>query len=96
MNSNLFKPDPAYQQHVPNLDGGDGASEHIIFGTNIDCENGVERGKGYCHAFNSYVSTSWASIQVLLTSFLILQVNLLHFLDNLKYNLLSTTCDIHT
>ena len=55
MNSNLFKPDPAYQQHVPNLDGGDEASEHILFGTNIDCENGVERGEGYCHAFNSYV-----------------------------------------
>ena len=28
--------DSAYQQHVPNLDGGDGHSEHIIFGTNLD------------------------------------------------------------
>ena len=38
-------PDPDYQQGVPNLDGGEGASEHILFGTNIDWKNGVERGK---------------------------------------------------
>lgn len=28
--------DPSYQQHVPNLDGGEGASQHILFGTNVD------------------------------------------------------------
>ena len=27
--------DPTYQSFIPNLDGGDKASEHIIFGTNI-------------------------------------------------------------
>ena len=29
-------PDPAYQQRVPSLDGGEGSSEHILFGTNVD------------------------------------------------------------
>lgn len=28
--------DSAYQGIVPNLDGADGHSEHIIFGTNLD------------------------------------------------------------
>ena len=28
--------DPSYQQHVPNLDGGEGASQHILFGSNVD------------------------------------------------------------
>ena len=28
--------DPAFLQRVPNLDGGEGCSEHIIFGSNID------------------------------------------------------------
>ena len=32
----LSTADPAYQQDVPNLDGGEGCSEHIIHGTNID------------------------------------------------------------
>ena len=31
-----FSPDPAYQGEVPNLDGGEGHSPHIIFGTNLD------------------------------------------------------------
>ena len=34
--SSFILPDSAYQQRVPNLDGGDGHSEHIIFGTNLD------------------------------------------------------------
>ena len=44
----LSSPDPAYQQHVPNLDGGDGHSEHIIFGTNLDLTEspGGEGGQG--------------------------------------------------
>ena len=89
MNSNLFKPDPAYQQHVPNLDGGDEASEHILFGTNIDCENGVERGEGRLSCIRVVYRFYYITPR-----FLILQVNLLHFLiqnHNLKYKLLSTT-----
>ena len=39
-------PDPAYQQHVPNLDGGDGHSEHIIFGTNVNLTEGEGEGGG--------------------------------------------------
>ena len=27
--------DPAYQGHVANLDGGEGQSEHILFGSNL-------------------------------------------------------------
>ena len=32
----LPSPDPAYEGEVPNLDGGEGHSPHIIFGTNLD------------------------------------------------------------
>ena len=33
----IFHPDTAYcQQPVPNLDGGEGASQHIIFGSNVN------------------------------------------------------------
>lgn len=28
--------DPAYQQKIPDLDGGEGSSEYIIHGTNVD------------------------------------------------------------
>ena len=28
--------DPAYQQSIPNLDGGVGSSEYVIHGTNVD------------------------------------------------------------
>ncbi len=33
---------PTYQRPIPNLDGTDGHSEHIIFGTNVDLG-----GQGY-------------------------------------------------
>ena len=29
-------PDPQFQQKIPNLDGGEGCSEYIIHGTNVD------------------------------------------------------------
>ena len=32
----VFIIDPAYQQPVSNLDGCEGHSEHILFGTNVD------------------------------------------------------------
>ena len=47
--------DSDYQRPVPNLDGGEGAAEHLIFGTNVDlqevdgasAEGGVvEEGQG--------------------------------------------------
>ena len=34
-----FSPDPAYQDSVPNLDGGEEADENILFGTNVDYEH---------------------------------------------------------
>ena len=40
----ILLPDPAYQKHVPSLDGGEGALEHVLFGTNVDLENGVDTG----------------------------------------------------
>ena len=33
-----FVTDPEFQQHLPVLDGGEGASEHVLFGTNVDLE----------------------------------------------------------
>ena len=37
--------DPAFtEQHVANLDGGEGASEHILFGSNIDVSIPSEDG----------------------------------------------------
>ena len=32
--------DPAYQQRVPSLDGGEGASEHMVFGAIDDSSTG--------------------------------------------------------
>lgn len=29
-------PDPQFQQKLPNLDGGEGCSEYIVHGTNVD------------------------------------------------------------
>ena len=40
-----MSPDPAYQQHVPSLDGGEEASEHILFGTDVDLENDTDGGQ---------------------------------------------------
>ena len=28
--------DPVYKDHIPNLDRGDEASKHIIFGSNVE------------------------------------------------------------
>ena len=36
---NFSPSDPAYQGSVPNLDGGDGADDNILFGTNVDYEH---------------------------------------------------------
>ena len=41
--------DPAYQKPVPNLDGCEGHSEHILFGTNVDIsedQDTEEAGQG--------------------------------------------------
>ena len=38
--------DPASQTHIPNLDGGKGHSEHIIFGTNLDLSKPPEGEEG--------------------------------------------------
>ena len=35
-----------YQQRVPNLDGGDGHSEHVIFGTNLDLTKSSDSESG--------------------------------------------------
>ena len=35
-NSSLCFLDPEYQCNVPILDGGEGSSEHIIYGTDFD------------------------------------------------------------
>lgn len=35
INAICFVSDPAYQGDVPNLDGTEGHSEHILFGTNV-------------------------------------------------------------
>ena len=32
----LLISDPAYQQNVPNLDGGEECSDYVIHGTNVD------------------------------------------------------------
>ena len=32
--------DPEYQRPVASLDGGEGAPEHLIFGTNVDLQEG--------------------------------------------------------
>ena len=40
----MLHADPAYQQDVPNLDGGEGCSEHIIHGTNVDVTPPTEGG----------------------------------------------------
>ena len=67
----MFHPDSAYgQQPVPNLDGGEGTSQHIIFGSNVNwqesssenAENGeIAEKKGgslqrmiYCTAHCTY------------------------------------------
>ena len=36
--------DPSYLEPVPNLDGGEGHSEHILFGTNVDLSAPSEDG----------------------------------------------------
>ena len=34
--------DQAYQQNIPHLDGGEGCSEYIIHGTNVDLSSPVD------------------------------------------------------
>ncbi len=38
-------PDPSFQEPVPNLDGCEGHSEHILFGTNLDLSEPSEEGQ---------------------------------------------------
>ena len=35
--------DPTYAKDVPNLDGGEGHSEHILFGTDVDLSKATEQ-----------------------------------------------------
>ena len=65
--SSFIFSDSAHQQRVPNLDGGDGHSEHIIFGTNLDLtkssegegggEGGVNQTRGFAEE-NNHVHTA--------------------------------------
>ena len=44
--STTFSIDPAYQQPLPNLDGCEGHSEHVLFGTNVDISEDRGAGQG--------------------------------------------------